>query len=229
MPEGPCLLHFPLPLFALPHVHQPCTRRVPRAAALRAGCFQERQAHRWVRRRIADLSSSYYVPAVGAAHRAFGIVRIDDALAHVRNIVSPSEIVAVPAALWTAIHDPPTPPPPPPAVDPRRSRRTRAQQRRTIPLSDVMNHLHSARSRLQDDDAARRVRNASPPPPPPQRNAWMMLCDGGNNECPICLEPIKAAAARLRCAHVFHEDCLKPWARRADTCPLCRCPFLEES
>ncbi|XP_021910573.1 E3 ubiquitin-protein ligase znrf1-like [Carica papaya] len=46
-------------------------------------------------------------------------------------------------------------------------------------------------------------------------------------ECPICLEEIVVGseAARTRCRHVYHEDCIRTWLRRSSVCPLCRSAF----
>mmetsp|Transcript_61002 Transcript_61002/g.145362 ORF Transcript_61002/g.145362 Transcript_61002/m.145362 type:complete len:333 (+) Transcript_61002:79-1077(+) len=44
-------------------------------------------------------------------------------------------------------------------------------------------------------------------------------------ECSICLEagtPRSARWRRLPCQHIFHEQCLLEWLRRAQHCPLCR-------
>lgn len=46
--------------------------------------------------------------------------------------------------------------------------------------------------------------------------------DYSPNTCSICLEDLlKEGVTALVCAHVFHEICIEPWLRRADTCPLC--------
>lgn len=46
--------------------------------------------------------------------------------------------------------------------------------------------------------------------------------DYSPNTCSICLEDIlKEGVTALVCAHVFHEICIEPWLRRADTCPIC--------
>jgi len=41
--------------------------------------------------------------------------------------------------------------------------------------------------------------------------------------CAICLDPYQVGekAMRLRCAHIFHEECLGKWLSRAGRCPLC--------
>ena len=36
-----------------------------------------------------------------------------------------------------------------------------------------------------------------------------------------------AIAYILPCAHNLHNDCLKPWVERANSCPMCRAQFHE--
>ena len=42
--------------------------------------------------------------------------------------------------------------------------------------------------------------------------------------CTICLTAFKAGeyANRLPCRHVFHGECVVPWLRTRNTCPVCR-------
>jgi len=49
-----------------------------------------------------------------------------------------------------------------------------------------------------------------------------------HDDCPICLDPIEASSAVMRCKtrprpHYFHAPCLQAWARAAQAnCPMCR-------
>ena len=42
--------------------------------------------------------------------------------------------------------------------------------------------------------------------------------------CPVCTEDIKVSekAMFMPCGHIFHPDCLKPWLKDHNTCPVCR-------
>lgn len=49
--------------------------------------------------------------------------------------------------------------------------------------------------------------------------------------CPICLveyneEEIVCWSKNPSCTHVFHRDCLLPWLMTHDTCPNCRCSYM---
>jgi len=39
------------------------------------------------------------------------------------------------------------------------------------------------------------------------------------------LDPSTAIAHLLPCGHSLHNECLKPWTERANSCPICRIQF----
>lgn len=45
-----------------------------------------------------------------------------------------------------------------------------------------------------------------------------------NEECAVCKETFTLSdnAKRLPCRHFFHEDCIIPWLKMHNTCPVCR-------
>ncbi|KAI9488194.1 hypothetical protein BDB00DRAFT_884926 [Zychaea mexicana] len=71
-------------------------------------------------------------------------------------------------------------------------------------------------------------RNAPPPAPEtvidslPKRS----LTDeeiARQTDCAVCKDEFEGAeqVVELPCAHVFHEDCIKPWLKVNGTCPVC--------
>ncbi|KAH6826819.1 hypothetical protein C2S53_011050 [Perilla frutescens var. hirtella] len=50
----------------------------------------------------------------------------------------------------------------------------------------------------------------------------------GGSHCAVCTEGLRLAAAakRIPCGHVFHENCISRWLSVNYSCPLCRqkCP-----
>ncbi|KAI3385101.1 hypothetical protein SNEBB_003464 [Seison nebaliae] len=50
-------------------------------------------------------------------------------------------------------------------------------------------------------------------------------------QCSICMDDLKidSTVKKLPCGHYFHEDCIMPWLRLHDTCPVCRESLAEDS
>ncbi|OHT00866.1 hypothetical protein TRFO_32391 [Tritrichomonas foetus] len=48
--------------------------------------------------------------------------------------------------------------------------------------------------------------------------------------CAICLDTFKTGTkvAELKCGHIYHEDCVKPWVDGHTTCPVCRADVTDE-
>lgn len=47
-----------------------------------------------------------------------------------------------------------------------------------------------------------------------------------NNQCAVCLDELRlqSRAVQINCSgkHVFHEECIIPWIKERETCPVCR-------
>ncbi len=43
-------------------------------------------------------------------------------------------------------------------------------------------------------------------------------------DCPVCLKTCEQdeVSCRLPCKHSFHKDCILPWLKRTNSCPMCR-------
>jgi len=58
----------------------------------------------------------------------------------------------------------------------------------------------------------------------PRTKATAIQCSGNNNSCTICMDEYEPDAdlLTLPCFHNFHYDCVKPWFRTKNECPICR-------
>jgi len=47
---------------------------------------------------------------------------------------------------------------------------------------------------------------------------------GGKQSCSICLADLEMGdeVMQITCGHFFHEDCILPWLKQTNSCPLCR-------
>lgn len=50
------------------------------------------------------------------------------------------------------------------------------------------------------------------------------------SDCCICTEEIEGVfAAKTKCKHLYHEECISKWLEKSDTCPWCRVPAVKET
>jgi len=58
--------------------------------------------------------------------------------------------------------------------------------------------------------------------------------DNEDMTCTICLEPFQLGedicfSRHLKCHHCFHSDCLIPWLKNNDDCPMCRTILIDDT
>eukprot|EP00005_Dracoamoeba_jomungandri_P004050 CAMPEP_0174250570 /NCGR_PEP_ID=MMETSP0439-20130205/708_1 /TAXON_ID=0 /ORGANISM="Stereomyxa ramosa, Strain Chinc5" /LENGTH=262 /DNA_ID=CAMNT_0015330687 /DNA_START=22 /DNA_END=810 /DNA_ORIENTATION=- len=92
------------------------------------------------------------------------------------------------------------------------------------PFVVILNRIQSL---LSDSNILDQLYTAHQPegPPPATQEALEALPDvtfTTDEKCTICLERIELTAIQLPCKHFFHKDCVTPWLKKHNTCPLCR-------
>ena len=51
----------------------------------------------------------------------------------------------------------------------------------------------------------------------------------GRERCAICLEDFEIEEVLVTpCNHIFHEECIIPWVKSHDQCPVCRFAGLQQ-
>lgn len=42
--------------------------------------------------------------------------------------------------------------------------------------------------------------------------------------CAVCQDPfeLESMVSKLPCKHIYHKECILPWLREHDSCPVCR-------
>lgn len=91
---------------------------------------------------------------------------------------------------------------------------------RTFSIAEILNHLvslHPERATPANPIAVSQI--------PSVVMSQGLLKD--NSTCAICQDDyvIGETLKKLQCGHIYHENCLTPWFRVKDTCPVCRVPF----
>jgi hypothetical protein len=78
-----------------------------------------------------------------------------------------------------------------------------------VPTNHVASVSPRSPRRVPEADATNPNATTTPPPPPSQVSE-------GERELIAHLMP---------CGHFLHDECLKPWVERANSCPVCRQTF----
>ena len=67
----------------------------------------------------------------------------------------------------------------------------------------------------------------SSPSPDPAEKATILAHPTTDVEplAPLAVTDVEKIAHLLPCGHNLHDECLKPWVERANSCPICRQSF----
>jgi E3 ubiquitin-protein ligase RNF115/126 len=88
-----------------------------------------------------------------------------------------------------------------------------------VDIGDILNHMaqqHPSGHQPASQESVRQLEDVK-------------ISEEQTNEmCSVCQEKFKLGelAKVLPCKHLFHPDCIIPWFRVKDSCPLCRHPII---
>ncbi|OMJ95431.1 hypothetical protein SteCoe_1196 [Stentor coeruleus] len=66
------------------------------------------------------------------------------------------------------------------------------------------------------------IANRGAPPASNNDINSLEIVNDSEEDCPICQDSLESNCRRMRCGHVYHFSCLRPWLRMHNTCPVCR-------
>lgn len=86
------------------------------------------------------------------------------------------------------------------------------------------------RAQEEEEEAARRPTNRDYMARLPEVKIEQKHCKKGedgkleNPACSVCITDFEIGnkGIFLPCGHIFHPDCIKPWLKDHNTCPVCR-------
>jgi hypothetical protein len=103
------------------------------------------------------------------------------------------------------------------------NRRTRSQSQLSSSSTNGAGLRPNKRTcRRNDDDG-----DATPPSQPAAVRSQLAPPepDPANTNCSICLDRVTIQGKMDSCAHLFCFDCVRQWAEKENTCPLCKQRF----